>query len=111
MLSWTNGRRMGHRLLSAALRCRQCSRSAGELVGYADRSIGEARFVPLDTGFMPHNLGGELRCGRCAGQLYLDDIEPLGRNVPLEEAGGVPFARVVAGEVTADRDLTKTSAA
>jgi hypothetical protein len=98
---------MGHRLLSATLRCRQCSRSAGELVGYADRSIGEARFVPLDTGFMPHNLGGELRCGRCAGQIYLDDIEPLGRNVPLEEAGGVPFARVVAGEA----ELTKTSAA
>lgn len=99
MLSWTNARRMGHRLLSAALRCRQCSRAAGELVGYADRSLGEARFVPLDTSFMPHNLGGELRCGRCAGQLYLDDIEPLGRNVPLEEAGGVPFAKVVAGEV------------
>jgi hypothetical protein len=96
MLSWTNARRMGHRLLSAALRCRQCSRAAGELVGYADRSLGEARFVPLDTSFMPHNLGGELRCGRCAGQLYLDDIEPLGRNVPLEEAGGVPFAEVIA---------------
>jgi hypothetical protein len=98
---------MGHRLLSATLRCRQCSRSAGELVGYADRSIGEARFVPIDTGFMPHNLGGELRCGRCAGQIFLDDIEPLGRNVPLEEAGGVPFSRVVATET----DITKTSAA
>lgn len=97
MLSWTNARRMGHRLLSAALRCRQCSRSAGELVGFADRNVGEARFVPLDTSFMPHNLGGELRCGRCAGQLYLDDIEPLGRNVPLEEAGGVPFSEIMEG--------------
>jgi hypothetical protein len=46
---------------------------------------------------MPHNLAGELRCGRCAGQLYLDDIEPLGRNVPLDEAGGVPFAQIIAG--------------
>jgi hypothetical protein len=96
MLSWTNARRMGHRLVSASLRCRQCSRSAGELVGYADRSIGDARFVPLDTSFMPHNLGGEIRCGRCAGQLYLDEIEPLGRNVPLEEAGGVPFSQIAA---------------
>lgn len=98
MLSWTNARRMGHRLLSATLRCRQCSRPAGDLVGYADRDLGEARFLPLDTGFMPHNLGGELRCGRCTGQLYLDDIEPLGRNVPLEEAGGIEFSRVAAGE-------------
>jgi hypothetical protein len=107
MLSWTNARRMGHRLLSAALRCRQCSRVAGELVGYADRSLGEARFVPLDTSFMPHSLGGELRCGRCAGQLYLDDIEPLGRNVPLDEAGGVPFSEVVAET----REMAGTSAA
>jgi hypothetical protein len=107
MLAWKNARRMGHRLVSTALRCRQCSRSAGELVGYADRSLGEARFVPLDTSFMPHNLGGELRCGRCAGQLYLDEIEPLGRNVPLDEAGGVPFADVVAAE----RDVANTPAA
>jgi hypothetical protein len=47
---------------------------------------------------MPHNLAGELRCARCTGQLFLDDIEPLGRNVPLDEAGGIPFARVIAGE-------------
>ncbi|MGH2441895.1 MAG: hypothetical protein ACRDFX_01875 [Chloroflexota bacterium] len=100
MLSWTNARRTGHRLVSAALRCRQCSRSAGELVGYADRGLGEARFVPLDTSFMPHNLDGELRCGRCAGQLYLDEIEPLGRNVPLDEAGGVPFSQVIVSERT-----------
>lgn len=98
MLSWTNSRRMGHRLLSATLRCRQCSRPAGDLVGYADRALGEARFLPLDTGFMPHNLAGELRCARCAGQLYLDDIEPLGRSVPLHEAGGIPFERILAGE-------------
>src|SRR5579884_995135 len=107
MLSWTSSRRMGHRLLSATLRCRQCSRPAGELVGFADRPIGESRFLPLDTGYMPHNLGGELRCARCTGQLYLDDIEPLGRNVPLDEAGGVPFARVM-GE---DRVLAGTPAA
>ena len=98
MLSWTNSRRMGHRLLSATLRCRQCSRPAGDLVGFADRSLGEARFLPLDTGHMPHNLAGELRCARCAGQLYLDDVEPLGRSVPLEEAGGIPFERILSGE-------------
>lgn len=110
MLSWTNARRMGHRLLSATLRCRQCSRAAGELVGFADRNLGESRFVPLDTSFPPHNLGGELRCGRCAGQLYLDDIEPLGRNVPLDEAGGVEFARIMAGEVD-PAEVGSTSAA
>jgi hypothetical protein len=98
MLAWKNGRRLGHRLLSATLRCRQCSRPAGDLVGFADRNLGEARFLPLDTGFMPHNLAGEMRCGRCAGQLYLDDVEPLGRNVPLEEAGGIEFSRILAGE-------------
>jgi hypothetical protein len=107
MLSWKNARKMGHRLLSATLRCRQCSRPAGELVGFADKSLGEARFLPLDTGFMPHTLDGELRCGRCAGQLYLDDVEPLGRSVPLDEAGGVPFARVMTGEV----EMAGTSAA
>src|SRR5947208_1599497 len=54
---------MGHRLLSAALRCRQCSRSAGELAGYADRSLGEPRFVPLGTHHMPRNLAGHLSIG------------------------------------------------
>jgi len=107
MLKWTNARRMGHRLLSASLRCRQCSRPAGDLVGFADRDLAEARFLPLDTGCMPHNLAGELRCGRCTGQLFLDDVEPLGRNVPLEEAGGVLFKRVLDG----DRELVATSAA
>jgi hypothetical protein len=76
-------------------------------VGFADRSLGEARFLPLDTGYMPHNLGGELRCARCAGQLYLDDIEPLGRSVPLDEAGGIPFERIITG----DRSPAGTSAA
>jgi hypothetical protein len=98
MLSWTNSRRMGHRLLSATLRCRQCSRPAGDLVGFADRSLGEARFLPLDTGLMPVNLGGELRCARCAGQLFIDDIEPLGRSVPLDEAGGIPFSHIMSGD-------------
>ena len=107
MLAWKNARRMGHRLLSATLRCRQCSRPAGDLVGFADRSLEESRFLPLDNSFMPVDLGGELRCGRCAGQLYLDDIEPLGRNVPLEEAGGISFGRIMAGE----RDLSGSPAA
>ncbi|MGH2448603.1 MAG: hypothetical protein ACRDFS_08380 [Chloroflexota bacterium] len=107
MLSWTNARRMGHRLLSSTLRCRQCSRPAGDLVGYADRNIREARFILEETGAMPHNLGGELRCARCSGQLFLDDIEPLGRNVPLHEAGGIEFGRVIAGE----REMTDISAA
>lgn len=107
MLSWKNARRMGHRLLSATLRCRQCSRPAGDLVGYADADLAEARFIQVDNNFMPINLAGELRCGRCTGQLYLDDVEPLGKNVPLEEAGGVPFARVIAG----DREFAGTPAA
>jgi hypothetical protein len=109
MLRWTNSQRMGHRLLSATLRCRQCSRPAGELVGWADRSLDDARFLPLDTGFMPHNLAGEARCGRCAGQLYLDDIEALGKSVPLEEAGGIPFGEVMADK--RERIASKTSAA
>lgn len=56
---------------------------------------------------MPHNLAGELRCGRCTGQLFLDDIEPLGKSVPLEEAGGVPFAQIASSE----REMAETSAA
>jgi hypothetical protein len=107
MLSWTNSRRIGHRLVSATLRCRQCSRPAGDLVGFADRSLGEARFLPVDTGYMPVNLAGELRCARCTGQLFLDDVEALGKNVPLDEAGGIPFERVIAG----DRVPAGTSAA
>lgn len=110
MISWTtltNARRIGHRLLSATLRCRQCSRPAGEVVGYADCSLAEAHFLPVDACYLPHYLDGQLRCGRCAGQLHLDDIEPLGRTVLLEEVGGVPFARAMAG----DRELPETPAA
>ena len=50
------------------------------------------------NGYLPRLVDSQLRCARCAGQLYLDDVEPLGRNVPLEEVGGLSFARVLAGE-------------
>lgn len=101
MTSWTRAtqtRILGHRLLKATLRCRQCGRSGGDVVGYADRSLRVARFLPPDTNPMPRRLRGQLRCARCAGQLYLDDVEALGRSVPLEEAGGIPFAWVIDGD-------------
>lgn len=93
--AWPSARRFGHRIVSGTLRCRQCSRDAGDLVGYADRSIAEARFVPPTSGYLPCLVGSHLRCGRCMGQLYLDDVETLGRSVPLEEVGDLALAQVV----------------
>jgi hypothetical protein len=68
------------------------------VVGYADRSLRAARFILSDPDPIPRRLGGQLRCPRCAGQLYLDDIEALGRSVPLDEAGGIPFAWLLDGD-------------
>lgn len=110
MLSWTRatyGETFGHRLLKATLRCRHCGRSAGDVVGYADCSLRAARFILPDTNRSPCRLGGQLRCPRCSGQLYLDDIEALGRSVPLDEAGGIPFAWVLDGD---ERPGSKTVA-
>jgi hypothetical protein len=60
--------------------------------------VTEARFVAPTSGYLPRLAGSQLCCGRCGGQLYLDDVEPLGRSVPLEEVGGLSFGRVLAGE-------------
>jgi hypothetical protein len=112
MVSWaraTHDHVLGHRLLKATLHCRQCGRSGGDVVGYADLSLREARFIPPDTAPLPRRLGGQLRCARCAGQLYLDDVEPLGRRVPLEEAGGIPFASVIDGDERLGATVGRTS--
>lgn len=91
-------RRIGHRLIAATLRCRDCSRAAGDLVGYADQPLAEASFLAVETDSLPRPARGKLRCARCTGQLYLDEIQVLGRNVPISEAGGVRFAEVIRAE-------------
>jgi hypothetical protein len=80
------------------LRCRQCSRDAGDLIGYADRSVTEARFVPPTSGYLPCIVGSLLCCGRCRGQLYLDNVKTLGQSVSLEEVGELSLAQVLTGK-------------
>jgi hypothetical protein len=36
------------------------------------------------------------RCAHCHGQLFVDDVEPLGWGVSLDEVGGESFAEVLA---------------
>ena len=83
-------------LVKGTLRCQLCSRPVGDFVGYVNRPLKDARFIPIRAGALPASVKGELRCARCHGQLWLDDIEPLGRSVPIEEVGGLSFANVLA---------------
>lgn len=89
------------RLVSATLCCRACGRAAGDVVGYAGHPLGEACFIPLPSGMIPHALDGELRCARCRGQLFLDDVELLGRSARLSEFGGLPLAQILVRASTA----------
>lgn len=97
--SWGASRGLGHRLVASTLRCRHCFRAVGDIVGFADRPVEEALFVTL-TAPPQHR---PLRCARCGGQLYLDEIHPLGRTVPADEVRGTPVAEVLeAGAIAAD---------
>lgn len=90
-----SARRIGRRLISGTLPWCRCSREAGNLIGFADRSLAEARFAPPTAGFIPCVLGSQFACSRCPGQLYLDDGESRGRNVPLDDVADLPIADVL----------------
>lgn len=81
-------------LMKATLRCRLCARPVGDVVNYRGQTLVHARFIPIYGGVVPQVKEGKLRCGRCGGQLQLDDVEPLGRGVQWSEVGGIPFTAV-----------------
>jgi hypothetical protein len=89
--------RRGERLVKATLRCRLCSRPVGDLIGRAGAPITAARFAAIPGSSLPRVARGQIRCGRCGGQLHLDEIDELGRTVPLSEAGALTFADVLRG--------------
>jgi len=100
---WPSAQHIGHRLVSGTLRCRQCGRDAGDLVGHADASVTEARSGPPTSGFMPYPFGSRLICSPCDGQLFLDDVETLGRHVPHDDVCGPTLAHVLTGvDVSSD---------
>jgi hypothetical protein len=51
--------------------------------------------VPPTSGYLLCMVGSLLCCGRCRGQLYVDDVETLGRSVSLEEVGELALAQVL----------------
>lgn len=99
---WNRLKRQGHRLLAGTLRCAQCSRPVGDVVGYADCDLDDARFVSLENGLLPAFRNGRLCCSACGGSLLVDEVSTLGRNVPLDEVGGMPFAEVIARARSSD---------
>ena len=54
--------------------------------------------MPSTRGYRPCLVASQLRCGRCMGQLYLDDVETLGRSVLLEAGDELALAQVLTGE-------------
>lgn len=77
----------------------------GDLVGYANRPLEEARFIPTPTGTLPQAVNRELRCAHCNGRLSLDDVEPLGRGVSLAEVGGIRLSHILMSPRTRSRTL------
>lgn len=63
-------------LIKADLKCYYCGHVAGQIQGDTSTPAKSATFVAA-AGEMPIRRGGQIRCGRCKGPLYMDDIETI----------------------------------
>lgn len=80
--------------ISAEIKCYHCGYVSGQLVGEANSPMKVEAFKPNPNykGPMPHQ-GDPLRCFRCGGPVYLDEVELL--TEARETAAGVHRGKVV----------------
>lgn len=71
-------------LIRADLRCYYCGYIAGHIEGDTSAPSKSATFIPA-AGESPIRREGQIRCGRCKGPLYMDDIETIRRRSPRKE--------------------------
>ncbi len=68
------------------VKCYYCGHISGELIGDDKDRITPRNFRPSpeNEGYVPR-AGQPLRCTRCGGPVYLEDIRPLLRKVKIRQ--------------------------
>jgi hypothetical protein len=65
----------------ADVKCYHCGHISGELIGSRGTALKEWTFEPM-TG-EPRPVGARLRCIRCQGPVYLEDVRPFVADDPV----------------------------
>lgn len=64
--------------VTADVKCYYCGHVSGQIIGPKNQPLRLTNFVPRE-GFAgtPPGAGQRLRCERCRGPVYLEDVSPL----------------------------------
>jgi hypothetical protein len=64
--------------VTADVKCYYCGHVSGQIIGPKNAPLKVSNFVPRTgyTGALP-SPGDRLRCERCRGPVYLEDVSPL----------------------------------
>jgi hypothetical protein len=64
--------------LTADVKCYYCGHVSGQIIGPKNQPLRPSNFVPRTgyTGRIP-GPGQRLRCERCDGPVYLEDVSPM----------------------------------
>lgn len=68
--------------VTADVKCYHCGHVSGQIVGPRGGPLRPENFIPRDgfTGELP-KAGVRLRCERCRGPVYLEDVSPLSLDI------------------------------
>jgi hypothetical protein len=62
--------------VSASVRCYHCGHVSGEMVAEYGENVARGEFNPREGSDVPAE-GAPLRCERCDGPVYLEDVRPV----------------------------------
>lgn len=68
-------------MICADVKCYHCGHQSGELIGTRGTPVREWTFEPLRGEARP--AGPRLRCIRCQGPVYLEDVRPYIADDPV----------------------------
>jgi DNA-directed RNA polymerase subunit RPC12/RpoP len=78
--------------VTADVKCYHCGHVSGQVIGPRSGPLKVTNFVPRPgfTGQIPVP-GGRLRCERCGGPVFLEDVSPVGLELlPRQQRVVVP---------------------
>lgn len=67
--------------VTADVKCYHCGHVSGELIGSRGMPVREWTFEPRRGS--PRQVGARLRCIRCEGPVFLEDVRPFDANDPV----------------------------
>jgi hypothetical protein len=70
-----------------SVRCYHCGHVSGTVQGECDGPPGVSIYYPTDG--QPQRASSSIRCQRCGGPVYVDDLVPVGRASSTPESADV----------------------